>query len=266
MTELLYDVDAGRLALMLLAGMLALIEAGYRLGRRRAGALPAGTREHINGIQSAMLGVLALLLGFTFSLALQRYDSRADAVVDEANAIGTAWLRTQLLPAPLQASARLQLRDYLDLRLRTARQPLPDAGAQDPARPQAGPLQQQLWDAAVSAAQAAPQSQPAALYLASLNEMFDSQGRRDASVRRHVPELALWLLALTFLIAGATVGYACGVAGHRPSLASLAMVTLIVVLVFIILDLDRPRRGLIQVTPTALQQLRDGMDAPPRSP
>jgi uncharacterized membrane protein (Fun14 family) len=100
------------------------------------------------------------------------------------------------------------------------------------------------------------------LFIQALNELIDSLGRRDAAVHRHVPEAVLLLLYGTFLMAGGIVGYACGVGDHRPSFASYVMVVLIVVLVFIIVDLDRPRRGLIQVSQKSLLDLQASMRAP----
>ena len=99
------------------------------------------------------------------------------------------------------------------------------------------------------------------LYTQALNEMIDEQGRREAGLERHVPELVLLLLYVTFLMASGIVGYAAGIGGHRPSLATHIMATLIVVLVFIVLDLDRPRRGFIQVSQESLVSLQASVRA-----
>lgn len=133
MNELLYDVNTGLIAGALLLSMALATEVGHRLGLRSKGSTNEATRDHISGIQSSILGILALLLGFTFSLFLQRFDSRSEAVVEEANAVGSAYLRVQLLPAAMHTEVRALLRDYLDLRAqasvltavdRTARQDL----------------------------------------------------------------------------------------------------------------------------------------------
>jgi hypothetical protein len=99
------------------------------------------------------------------------------------------------------------------------------------------------------------------LFVQSLNELIDSFGRRDAAVSRHVPEVVLLLLHGTFLIACVIIGYACGIGGQRPSLATYSMVALIVALVFVILDLDRPRRGLIEVSQKSLLDLQAAIRA-----
>ncbi|MEQ8205673.1 MAG: hypothetical protein RIA65_05820, partial [Woeseia sp.] len=93
------------------------------------------------------------------------------------------------------------------------------------------------------------------LYLQSLNEMFDSYGRRDAALARHVPEAVLFLLFLTFVMVSTIVGITSGAHGGRPPLSMVAMVTLIVMLVFIIIDLDRPRRGVIEIDQSSLTKL-----------
>ena len=100
------------------------------------------------------------------------------------------------------------------------------------------------------------------LFIQALNEMIDSFGRRDAGLNRHVPEVVLFLLFGVFLIAAAIVGFASGTGGHRPPAVSLVMVGLIVVLVFVILDLDRPRRGLIEVSKKSLYDLQASINPP----
>jgi uncharacterized membrane protein (Fun14 family) len=99
------------------------------------------------------------------------------------------------------------------------------------------------------------------LFIQSLNELIDSYGRRNAALNRHVPEVVLFLLYGTFLLTGGVVGYAAGVAGHRPSFATYILVVLIVIMAFIILDLDRPRRGLIKVDHKSLIELKVAIDA-----
>lgn len=259
MTELLYDIDSALIATALFASMAVAIEIGLRVGRRRLAPANEAAKEHINGIQSAILGILALLLGFTFSLSLQRFDSRSEAVVDEANAIGTAWLRTELLPATVRGEAQVLLREYTGVRVQASTLTLADHAQLATLMARAAQQQTALWAQARRALELDPNSYTPILFIESVNTLIDSFGKRDAALQRHVPEFVLMLLYATFLMAGAIVGYACGVGGHRPSMASYIMVALIVVLVFIILDLDRPRRGLIQVSQKSLVDLQAGM-------
>ena len=117
MDEILYDQSSILIAAVLLAAILAANETGYRLGRWQRARTDTGVRSQTSAIQAAMLGLLALLLGFTFTMALQRFDNRSQAVISEANAIGTAYLRTQLLPEEFREPARKLIADYVQLRI-----------------------------------------------------------------------------------------------------------------------------------------------------
>jgi hypothetical protein len=203
-----------------------------------------------------------LLLGFTFSLSLQRYDSRSEAVVSEANAIGTAYLRAQLLPASVRAPTLKALASYLSLRVRAGSLSLDHAYQRQAMLDQASQQQALLWHYALQAAEEAPNPVTSGLFLQALNEMIDAYGTRDATLNRHVPEIVLNLLYTTFLMAGIILGYSSGVAGHRASFATYIMVGLIVLLVFLIIDLDRPRRGLIQVSHKSLLDLENAIARP----
>jgi hypothetical protein len=118
-----------------------------------------------------------------------------------------------------------------------------------------------LWRYACLAAEEDGSPVTSGLFIQSLNELIDSFGRREAAITRHVPELVLFLLYGAFVTTGCILGYAAGVAGDRLSFPTYLVVTLVVLLVFIIVDLDRPRRGLIQVNQKSLIELRVGIDA-----
>lgn len=259
MTTGLYSVPSAVLSLLLLALLLAGIELGHRLGRTHVSRCTESSKEHINNIQSAILGLLALLLAFTFSLALQRFDNRSEAVIDEANAIGTAFLRADLLPSPFRQEARLAVSSYLDVRVREAEIQLSLRDARWAENQLAANAQATIWNVGIRATQADGASRSTLLFVQATNELIDSFGRRSAALERHVPELVTSLLLATFLLAGAIMGYAAGVANHRPSLAAYVLVGLMVVLVFIVLDLDRPRRGVIRVNHTSLVELQTAL-------
>lgn len=256
----MYDVSGFTIAVVLLVTLVLAIEVGQRIGRRVAAGAEEGFRSHVNGIAASLIGILALLLGFTFSIALQRYDARSSAVVAEANAIGTAWLRAQLLPEPYRGEVQKDLREYIDVRVQSA---VKDAGAGVRADldAKAARLQAVLWTQAVDATARDRHPATTGLFVQSLNDMIDSNGRLEAELARHVPEEVLLLVYAAFLLAGAVVGYAAGVSGHRASFATYGMVMLIVVLVFVILDLDRPRRGFIQVSQKSLVDLQAAVRA-----
>ena len=242
--------------------MVAAIEIGYRIGLKKKEIANEASKAHLNSIQASVIGILALLLGFTFSLSLQRYDSRSEAVVDEANAIGTAYLRAQLLPTSLRANVQDVLRQYVDLRAQESKVSLSDSQVREVLLVKTTTTQSALWDYAKQAAEIDPNPVKTGLFIQALNEVIDSFGKRNAGINRHVPELILLLVYGTFLLAGVILGFTSGVAGHRPSMASYFMVILIVILVYIILDLDRPRRGLIEVSQAPLLELQSSLSLP----
>jgi hypothetical protein len=262
MKEIMYDQSSVLIAALLFVSMTIVIELGFRIGRRSHNVIDDSSKDHVTTIQASLLGVLALLLGFTFSISLQRYDTRSQAVVDEANAVGTAYLRAQLLPDAVRADVLATLRRYLDERIRAGAINLTDERDRLPLLAAANDTFTQLWTQARQAAAIDPNPVTTGLYIQALNDMIDAFGRRDAALNRHVPEVVLFLVYGTFLMTGTIVGYASGLRGHRASFVTHVMVTLIVLLVFIIIDLDRPRRGLIQVNQDSMLELRDAMAAP----
>lgn len=256
----MYDVSGFTIAVVLLVTLVLAIEGGQRIGRRVAAGAGEGFRSHVNGIAASLIGILALLLGFTFSIALQRYDARSNAVVAEANAIGTTWLRAQLLPDPQRAEVQKSLREYIDVRTQAV-SGRADAAQRAEWAVRAARLQGALWVQAVEATSRGPQPATTGLFVQGLNDLIDSNGRLEAEFARHVPEEVLLLVYAAFLLAGAVVGYSAGVSAHRASFATYGMVLLIVVLVFVILDLDRPRRGFIEVSPKSMLELQASMRA-----
>lgn len=261
MNEVMYDQSSVLIVSVLFVSMVACIEAGYRIGQRSQAAANEASKSHINTVLASLLGILALLLGFTFSLALQRYDTRSEAVVEEANAIGTTYLRAQLLPASIRGQTQQAIRDYVDLRVRSGALTLANKTEREPLLAQANQTLNLLWDYARQAAEEDPRPVTTGLFIESLNEMIDAYGRRDSALNRHVPEVVLFLLYGTFLMTSVIIGYASGVAGHRASFVTYIMVVLMVLLVFIIIDLDRPRRGLIEVSQKSLHDLQSAIGA-----
>jgi hypothetical protein len=177
-------------------------------------------------------------------MAASRYESRKQNVVDEANAIGTAYLRTELLPEPGRTAAADLFRQYTDVRLGLAR---PDwyLNAASLLREKASKLQLELWAQGVAAAQADQRAVTTGLFVSALNEAIDSQARRDAGLKNHVPETVLFMI---FAVAVAVMAMAL-------------MALLITLVVFVIMDLDRPYRGLITVSQQAMIDARAGMGA-----
>ncbi len=252
----MYDHSTVVIALILFLSLLAATEMAFRIGRRFVEVTPESTKSQISAIQGSILGVLALLLGFTFSLSLQRYDTRSQAVISEANAIGTAMLRTELLPADMRSGMAERMQRYLELRILGSSISLDHVDERRAVLLQSNEVTHEMWRLAAQAAEENPNPVTTGLFIQSLNEVIDSYGSRDAALNRHVPEAVLFLLFGTLILTASLVGYSSGVAGHRASFPTYILFMLIVLMVFIVIDLDRPRRGLIEVSQQSMLDLQ----------
>src|SRR5262249_656444 len=213
--------------------------------RKRTKQFQQGERHDFDTVQAATLTLMALIIGFTFSMAVTRYDQRKTLEEAEANAIGTEYLRTDLLPGDLGTRARELLRKYLDLRI--AFYEGADGATGDLDRRTAN-LQNELW---ASVAPAAAQPTPVtALVIYGMNEVINSQGYTQAAWRNRIPIGAWALQALMAISCNLLVGY-----GERRKGELLLFILPVVVSVgfFLIADLDSPRGGVIRVHPQNLQ-------------
>lgn len=259
---MLWSVSEWVLVPVLIASFFAVIELGYRLGLRRSGSADRAEEGHVSALVAAMLGLLALLLGFTFFMAVSRFDTRKALVLDEANAIGTTWLRARFLPSGQVEPAQALLQRYVSARLAFY-----DAGI-DPARlaaanTDATRIETELWALALAAADHDPRAVPTGLFVESLNDMIDLQEKRQTALDNHVPEAVILLLALVSGAALGLLGYGCGLARRRRLVSNMVFALLIVLVLATILDIDRPRRGLIQVSQDSMLRLQASM-APAR--
>lgn len=255
----MYSQNSFLIVLGLFIFMLLAMEIGYQSGRRKqASAAEAITQA--NAVLVSMLGLLALLLAFTFSAALQRYENRSQTVVAESNAIGTTYLRARLLPGEMQDEMQKLLRQYLDVRIQEGRVDATEPGLHKSLQQQAKLMEVQLWNGAVKSAELDKSVVSSGLFIQALNELIDTSATRDAALNRQVPEVVLFLMFVTIVLTTATLGYASGVAGHRVTLAAFALVMLIALVVYLIIDLDRPRRGLIQVSHESMLSLQQTIE------
>jgi len=256
--ELLYDLNLW----LIFAGSVGIFflftELGFRLGRRTAAVTSDQARSEVGTIQAALLGLLALLLSFTFAMAMSRFDARKQLVLDEANAIGTTLLRTQLLPEPQRREIAGLLRRYVTVRLEFSEAGVDDRKLEAANRATAD-LQTQLWSASASLGERDPRAVTVGLFLQSLNEVIDLHNKRLTALENHVPEVILILLFFVAVISTGLIGYGCGLGGVRNLFVTMVASVLIAAVIFVIIDLDRPRRGLIRVSHQRLLELRDSM-------
>jgi ABC-type multidrug transport system fused ATPase/permease subunit len=255
MREIMYSQSSFLIVLGLLIVMLLATEVGFRNGRSRQ-TLVTEAIAQANSVLVSMLGLLALLLAFTFSAALQRYEDRSRTVVAEANAIGTTYLRARLLPGELQEEVQELLRQYLNVRIEEGRADATERVLHESLLHQAKLIEAQLWSHAAKAAELDKSVVASGLFIQSLNELIDTSATREAALNRQVPEIVLLLMFATIVLTTATLGYASGIAGHRVTLAAFALMMLIALVVYLIIDLDRPRRGVIQVSHEGMLSLQ----------
>lgn len=259
MNEYLYSMNSFIIAAGLLILLLSFMELGYRIGKKNIVRTKGTVNAQIIRIESSMLGMVALLIGFTFSLSLQRYDERTHDVVSEANAIGTAYLRAELLPVQYRDSVQLLLREYVDLLLQEGQISVTDAEQHQVFVNRAQHVGSELWRFAKESAAIDDNPVRTGLFIQSLNEVLDGFDRAEAELNIHVPEMVILLLLFTFMITASIFGYASGIEGHRPTMAANIFLVTIVLLTFLIIDLDRPRRGLIRVSEESMITLRSTM-------
>ena len=255
-TELLYGYNSLIITVTLFIAILLFNEAGFRIGRYVQSSTDDEIKVLTGSIQASILGLLALLLGFTFSMSMQRFDNRSLAAISEANAIGTTSLRLQLLPQAYQPKARSILTEYVELRISVGQIDMTRSSERRDYNQRIAALQDALWAVAVDAAQEDPRPVTSGAFITALNDMIDSQGRRNALLQMHVPEVVLLLLFTVFIASGAMLGYSSGLGNKRVVAPTVMVSFLIAMIVFIIIDLDRPRRGLIQVNQGSMLELR----------
>ena len=248
-------------ALGLCIGMLALLELGRRIGQRRLDQDPEAARAGIGTVDGAVFALLGLLLAFSFSGAASRFDLRKDLIIDEANDIGTAWLRVDLLPLDIQSRVRPLFRGYLDSRLLTYRK-LPDMAAVKAEYLRSQKLQSELWALAVAGCETKRDPGTTTLVLSALNAMFDTGAKRMAAPYMHPPLIIFALLITLSLGCAFLAGH--GMAGGKSRSLShmIGFALAMAVSVYVILDLEYPRLGLIRVDTSdqILVDLRQSMN------
>ncbi len=225
------------------------------LGRRRP--LDDEVRSDFSTILAATLTLLGLMIGFSFSMAVSRYDQRKDYEEAEANAIGTAYVRADLLPAGPAAAVRTLLSSYLDERIlaytTNDQSKLPEIDARS------AQLQADLWSAVHAPANANP-TPVIALAVSGMNDVLNSQGYTQAANRNRIPTAAWVLLAAIAVCCNVLVGWGFH---RRPGAAVLLVILPVVsaVAFMLIADIDTPRHGIIRVQPQNLISLAQSMRA-----
>ena len=238
------------------------VEIGYRLGRRhrdRAAADAAADSDPSVGVMvGSTLGLLAFILAFTFGMAGAHFEERRQVILEDANAIGTTYLRTQLLPEPQRAEVAALLREYVDLRLQAG---LSDASAKEiaPTIARSEEIQREIWQKAMIVADEHP-TVMTGLFLQALNQMIDVHSKRILfNVQTSIPS-SIWLGLFVVTMAGLmAAGFQAGTGGQRRTIVILGLVLAFASVMTLIADLNHPRKGFLRSTQTPISDLQKSM-------
>ncbi len=244
------------ITIALFVGLIVCLEVGYRLAARRVKTTP-NAFEGFGAIEGAVFGIFGLLLSLSFFGAASRLDARRQLIVNEANAIASAYMRADLLPSADQAEVRRLFRDYLDERIRISESP--DETQAVAEMPEASRLQHAIWSRAVSATKEGAPGTP--LLLPALNQMTEIASAKAIAVQTHLPALVFYFLFAAALLSGLVAGF--GMArGHRNWLSVLTYAALVTLTMYVMIDMEYPRAGLIRIgaADTALRNLRDSIE------
>jgi hypothetical protein len=255
-----FRLSSWELALILFALVGTATFAGFAIGkylREHSDNL----RESFGVLQAALLGVVGLILAFGLTLAVGRYEARRAATVTEANAIGTTYLRAQLIAEPARSASLDLLRRYTTLAIGIAHE-VPNSTLMRRTTAAQGVLQRRLWRLAGEAIATAPLASAPRLYVDSLNSTIDDQSARLSSLNNRVPGPVLALEVIGAAVALALLALHISILG-RGLVAMMAAAALMTLLLLVTFDLDRPTRGLITVPDAPLVSVRASMALPP---
>ncbi len=249
------DIDPVLFSAVLLAGMVVCLVAGWRTGAwmhaRRADADAPG----VSTLDGALFGLFGLVIAFTFSGAMTRFEAQRDLIRAEANDIGTAYLRLDLLPAARQPALRQDFRDYVQARLDATNDRGDDAfRAAGAARVDA--LQRDIWARSVAAAAEVAGPQATTLLLPAVNDMIDIVTTRAVTAESHPPYVIYGMLAVLAWASTLNAGFGLAGSGRRSLVHTVGFVAAITLSCYVILDLEYPRKGLFRVS-AADHVLRD---------
>ena len=226
-----------------LGTVLATSEVGWRLGIRAEGR----GGNNISALEQSFLGLLALMIGFTVAMALTRFEGRREAVLNEANAIGTTALRARLLPEPYRTETLKLLREYAQIRVDYL--PSGKSFAElPPVVDRSNKIQESLWQQARAAMLKDNSMVPGGLFIQSLNEMIDNQAKRLSVLRNSIPNIVLLSLLGITAVACGFASYVSGTDPQRSRLPVHILGVLICAVIFLILDLDRPNVGFVTIS------------------
>jgi hypothetical protein len=222
------------------------IEAGAAIARRRRRPPASDADRVLSTLAAPSIGLLALMIGFTFAMALSRADARRSAVLSEANAIGTAALRGRMLPEPYSSTVAPLFKEYATLRVRDKGDTFGSSTTTDAIRRSLA-IQESLWSAGMEAAAADPHVVPSGLFIQALNTMIDVHEERLTAGRSQVPSMVFVMLEGIAIVAFSFAGYGWQLANTHCRAGLWIMAVMMGSVIMLVADLDRPQVGFITV-------------------
>lgn len=249
-------IDIWAIVLVIAAIIMICGELGFRIG--------AGTKSNLHEspygvLQAAIFGLLALLIAFSFSLGLARYDARREAIVSEADAIRVVVRRSELLDQKHAALMRGYLSQYVDARIAFAREET-DSRIQSGALNRSAALQGQMWNVAVEQAESYKKPIVLRLFVDALDNMFDAADRVEAIMTAHIPDAVIYVLVIVIAFASVLLGIGFGRTERRGTVAIVFFAVVLATVVGANIDLDRPQRGFIRVSLDPLLSVHETID------
>jgi hypothetical protein len=237
----------GLLVVSLFAAILGCLEIGWQIRSKGLAKETADSDAGLNALDGAVFGLMGLLIAFTFSGAASRFEARRSLIVQETNDIGTAYLRIDMLPADAQAALRQDFRDYVDARLKFYASLTGDLKTARAIYLEGTVLQQKIWSEAVAASARQSSAAVTSLVLGSLNSMIDDTTTRLMALETHPPLEIYMALGVLVLASSLLAGFAMAKSGRRNWTHMLIFAGAVAFAVYLILDLDYPRLGLIRI-------------------
>lgn len=231
----------------LLVVILCLLEIGRVVGIHRRRVDPDGAGAGLGAIDGAVFGLMGLLIAFTFSGAATRFDGRRQLIGQEANAVGTAYLRIDLLPQSAQPTLREDFRNYLDMRLGIFRNLRTDIAVAKEDLTRSNELQNKIWSDAVAACREQDSPAVTTLVMSSLNDMIDITTTRMVAMQTHPPVVVFYGLGMLVMATSLLAGYGMAGSKKRSWVHMVVYAVIMAATLYIILDLEYPRFGLIRI-------------------
>jgi hypothetical protein len=263
----LCEQDASWITLILVVAMMVAAEVGYLAGRWWHPRSEDGAKDHFAAVRNSLLGLLALLLAFSFGMSAQRYETRRQLVTEDATPLRALYLRSSLLPDPQRGQFKKLLRQYLDTRADNALIIRRDLTAEEVAQAAARSetIHSQMWELVRAMDQREPPAKGADEMLKLLIDVSTVHSKRVQAYVSRVPDPIIWLLLGTAVTALGAIGFSGGLTKHRGMLARILFTLVVCGTVFVVVEMDRPGRGVLRVDQGPMIQLKQLVDQDPES-